>query len=48
MFYVYVCDGEMVHLYGHFRTKLFARLARWHLKRKMRNVALLDRTGARL
>jgi hypothetical protein len=48
MFFVYVYEGEMVHLYGHFRTKLFARLAQWHLKRKMRNVALLDWTGARL
>ena len=48
MFYVYVYEGEAVHLYGHFRTRLFARLARWHLTRKRRNVALFDYRGARL
>ena len=46
MIYLYDIRGEAFLLYGQFRTALFARLARWHLERKGRTVAMFDHTGA--
>jgi len=45
MIYLYDIRGGVFQLYGQFRTSFFARLARWHLERKGRTVAMFDRTG---
>jgi hypothetical protein len=48
MIYLYDIRGEVFQLYGQFRTAFFACLARWHLERKGRTVAMFDQTGIRL